>query len=183
MDEDEVEEVIINEKKNDFRRVLALTASVAIMGTSIPFNVLAESVYNEQNDKRIIVNNPNDSKEITTNDSEDKLELSSDVEKESLKANENSESGVILPEAKFDKDMSIDDPATYDYAGYIIKHYNPTNEKFIKEQTDTLFNIEDVLKDGTDNKNEKIVSQSTVIDKGKDLSEKLDEYILELEKK
>ena len=163
--------------KNKLRRRLALTASIAIMGTSVPFNVLAESVYNDQNDKNIIINNTNDNKEIINNDSGDKLELNSDVEKESVKAEED-----IKPEAKFDKDMNIDDPATYDYAGYVMKHYNPTNEKFMKEQNRSMFFIEDTLKDNTDKKNEKIVFQSTVIEKGKDLSEKLDEYILELEK-
>lgn len=163
--------------KNKLRRRLALTASIAIMGTSVPFNVLAESVYNDQNDKNIIINNTNDNKEIINNDSGDKLELNSDVEKESVKAEED-----IKSEAKFDKDMNIDDPATYDYAGYVMKHYNPTNEKFMKEQNRSMFFIEDTLKDNTDKKNEKIVLQSTVIEKGKDLSEKLDEYILELEK-
>lgn len=124
----------MNKNKNKLRRTLALTASVAIMGTSIPFNVLAESVYNEQNDKMVIVNNINDNKEIINNDSKDKLELNSDVEKESVKAEED-----IKPEAKFDKDMSIDDPTAYDYAGYVVKHYNPTNEKFMKERNDDIY--------------------------------------------
>lgn len=163
--------------KNKLRRRLALTASIAIMGTSVPFNVLAESVYNDQNDKNIIINNTNDNKEIINNDSGDKLELNSDVEKESVKAEED-----IKPEAKFDKDMNIDDPATYDYAGYVMKHYNPTNEKFMKERNGIMFHIEDLLEDNTENANKKQVFQHVMIDKGKDLSEKLDEYILELEK-
>lgn len=163
--------------KNKLRRRLALTASIAIMGTSVPFNVLAESVYNDQNDKNIIINNTNDNKEIINYDSGDKLELNSDVEKESVKAEED-----IKPEAKFDKDMSIDDPAAYDYAGYVVKHYNPTNEKFMKERNTDMFMITDVLKDSTDEKNEKNVYQDVMLGKGKDLSSKVDEYIAELEK-
>lgn len=52
----------------------------------------------------------------------------------------------------------------------------------MKEQNRPIFFIEDTLKDNTDKKNEKIVFQLTMIEKGKDLSEKLDEYILELKK-
>ena len=78
--------------------------------------------------------------------------------------------------------MNIDDPATYDYAGYVMKHYNPTNEKFMKERNGIMFHIEDLLEDNTKNANKKQVFQHVMIDKGKDLSEKLDEYILELEK-
>ena len=78
--------------------------------------------------------------------------------------------------------MNIDDPATYDYAGYVMKHYNPTNEKFMKERNGIMFHIEDLLEDNTENANKKQVFQHVMIDKGKDLSEKLDEYILELEK-
>lgn len=161
----------MSKNKNKLRRTLALTASVAIMGTSIPFNVLAESVYNDQNDKNIIVNNDNNLK--------DKLELSSDTEKEALKANESD----IMPEAKFDKDMNIDDPATYDYAGYIIKHYNPTNEKFMKERNDFMYEIDNTLEDNTEDANKKQISKNVMVSKGKDLSPKFDEYIAELEKK
>ncbi len=171
----------MNKNKNKLRRTLALTASVAIMGTGIPFNVFGESVYNEQNDKMVIVNNINDNKEIINNDSKDKLELNSGFEGESVKANENNEPELILPEAKFDEDMSIDDPSTYDYAGYIIKHYNPTNEKFLQKQNRSMFHIEELLEGNIDNKNEKTILKYTIIEKGKDLSEKLDEYIKELE--
>ena len=123
-----------------------------------------------------LVNNAN------SEENSEKLELSSDTEKESVKADENNESEVILPEAKFDKDMNIDDPATYDYAGYVVKHYNPTNEKFMKERNADMVMIQDGLIDNTDEKNEKIVYQTVMLGKGKDLSSKVDEYIAELEK-
>lgn len=168
--------------KNKLRRTLALTASVAIMGTSIPFNVLAESVYNEQTDKNVIVNDSNENIGIINNNSEDKLEFGPDIEKEAVKANENNEPELILPEAKFDEDMSVDDPATYDYAGYIIKHYNPTNEKFMKERDGTMFYIEEVLEDNTENVNKRQIFQNIIVNKGKDLSSKVNEYIAELEK-
>lgn len=121
--------------------------------------------------------NDGDSKEDT-----EKLELSSDTEKEAVRANENGELKKISPEAKYDKDMSINDPATYDYAGYFIKHYNPTNEKFMKERSGGIAVVHDTLIDNTDNKNEKAIHQTVVTEKGKDLSSKIDEYIAELEK-
>lgn len=118
----------------------------------------------------------------TNNDLTNSLEVSIETEKESVRANEDSEPELILPEAKFDKDMSIDDPATYDYTGYVVKHYSPTNEKFMKERNDDVYAIEDILTDSTDEKNEKMVVQDVVLAKGKDLSSKVDEYIAELEK-
>lgn len=140
-------------------------------------NVISdESEVTKEKEKVELVNDDNSEKES------EKLELSSDTEKEAVKSEENSYPELILPEAKFDEDMSIDDPATYDYAGYVVKHYNPTNEKFMKERNGSMFLVDDILKDNTDKKNEKIVFQSTTVEKGKDLSEKLDEYILELEK-
>ena len=136
-----------------------------------------ESEVIEEKDKNSELTNDGDSKENS-----EKLELSSDVEKEAVKSEENSYPELILPEAKFDKDMNIDDPATYDYAGYVMKHYNPTNEKFMKERNGSMFHIEDLLEDNTENANKKQVFQHVIIDQGKDLSQKLDEYIIELEK-
>lgn len=136
-----------------------------------------ESEVIEEKDKNSELTNDGDSKEDT-----EKLELSSDTEKEAVRANENGELKKISPEAKYDKDMSIDDPATYDYAGYFIKHYNPTNEKFMKERSGGIAVVHDTLIDNTDNKNEKAIHQTVVTEKGKDLSSKIDEYIAELEK-
>ena len=151
---------------------------------------LTNSVTSETKETKVVSDDSETTEEKTpelTNDGDskensEKLELSSDVEKEAVRANENRESELILPEAKFDKDMSIDDPATYDYTGYFIKHYNPTNEKFMKERNSSIALIGDTLIDNTDKKNEKTIYQSVAIEKGKDLSSKIDEYIAELEK-
>lgn len=94
------------------------------MGTSVPFNVLAESAYNAQNDKRVIVNNSNDRKEIIIDDSDDKLEISSDTEKEAVKGTQE----VKNTESAYEKQMEIDDPFEYDYAGYVVNNMKTTNE-------------------------------------------------------
>lgn len=151
---------------------------------------LTNSVTSETKETKVVSDDSETTEEKTpelTNDGDskensEKLELSSDTEKETVRANENGDSELISPEAKFDEDMSIDDPATYDYAGYFIKHYNPTNEKFMKERNNSIFMIDDVLADRTDAENRKIVSQNITLGKGKDLSSKIDEYIAELEK-
>lgn len=151
---------------------------------------LTNSVTSETKETKVVSDDSETTEEKTpelTNDGDskensEKLELSSDVEKEAVKSEENSYPELILPEAKFDKDMNIDDPATYDYAGYVMKHYNPTNEKFMKERNGGMFHIEDLLEDNTENVNKKQIFQHVVIDQGKDLSQKLDEYIIELEK-
>lgn len=112
----------MSKNKNKLRRILALTASVAIMGTSIPFNVLAESVYNEQNNKMVIINN--DNKEIINGDSGDELELNSNVGKKAI----NSVKPIRNAQSSYEKQMEIDDPFEYDYAGYVVNNMKITNE-------------------------------------------------------
>ena len=169
---DKAESVSLNEKLVDNQD---LTNSVT--SETKETKVVSDDSEATEEKENLELTNDDNSKENS-----EKLELSSDIEKEAVKSEENSYPELILPEAKFDKDMNIDDPATYDYAGYVMKHYNPTNEKFLKEQNRPMFFIEDTLKDNTDKKNEKTVLQLITIDKGKDLSEKLDKFILELEK-
>lgn len=127
----------------------------------------------EKGKKLELVNDANSEK-----DSE-KLELNSDTEKESVKADSGEiDPDLLTPNFKYDEPMKIDDPETYDYTKYMLDHYNPTNERFKEKGQQEAAIITDSFYD----ENGKSCSETALISKGKDFSNKIDEFIVELEK-
>ena len=120
-----------------------------------------------------LVNNAN------SEENSEKLELSSDTEKESVKADSGeTDPDLYTPNYKYDEPMKIDDPETYDYAKYMLDHYKPTNEGFKEKGQQEAA----MVNDGFYDENGKVIGQNVLISKGKDLSNKVDEFIVELEK-
>ena len=74
--------------------------------------------------------------------------------------------------------MKIDDPKTYDYVKYMLDHYNPTNEGFKEKGLKEVAMIDSRIMDDTN----KVIGQSVFMLKGKDFSNKIDEFIAGLKK-
>ena len=149
------------------------SASNVISETNDTNVISDESEVVEKEEKLELVNDDN------SKENSEKLELSSDTEKEAVKADSGEiDPDLYAPNLKYDEPMKIDDPATYDYTKYMLNHYNPTSESFKEKYQQMVANITDIFKDT----NNKIVSTNAVSIKGKDLSDKVDEFITELEK-
>ncbi|WP_019139350.1 hypothetical protein [Peptoniphilus timonensis] len=149
----------MSKNKNKLRRTLALTASVAIMGTSIPFNVLANGELEKAVTKEIVANNNATSIKEDAPGENEKLEMSEEKPEEAVKAISDDpryalfndvpesvlEGGVDLAtdeekaQGKFNRITSVKvakDPNNKNQNDYVLKIEGETNTT-----SDTMFYI------------------------------------------
>lgn len=107
------------------------------------------------------------------------LEVSENASFRSVRSSSNEiDTDLYTPNCKYDEPMKIDDPKTYDYVKYMVDHYNPTNEGFKEKGLKEVAIIDSRIMDDTN----KVIGQSVFMLKGKDFSNKIDEFIAGLKK-